>query len=160
MSALKLRLDVQNAASDGDIPTQTLLKRWVRAAIGTQRRSAEVSLRIVDEDEMCALNGRYRGKPQPTNVLSFPADLPPEVDLPHLGDIVICAAVVVREARAQHKLALDHWAHLVIHGTLHLLGFDHIDTADAEVMEGLEIEILNTLQIANPYLENGFNNHG
>ncbi len=152
LSTAKLRLDVQNA-SDREVPTQSLLKTWVRAAIGAQRRAAEVSMRIVDETEMSELNGQYRGKPQPTNVLSFPADLPPELKLPHLGDIVICATVVEREAQAQHKLATDHWAHLVIHGTLHLLGFDHIDAADAEVMESMEIAILKTLKIANPYTE-------
>jgi probable rRNA maturation factor len=167
----RLRLDLQDASSGRDIPAQSLLKRWVRAAIGTQRRQAEISLRIVDEPEMSELNGQYRGKPYPTNVLSFPADLPPEVKLPYLGDIVICAAVVEREALAQGKQPLDHWAHLLIHGTLHLLGFDHIDAADAEAMESREIEILKTLAIANPYIiaagddnesssEDGLVNHG
>lgn len=147
----RLRLDLQNASSGHAIPAQSLLKLWVKAAIGTQRRQAEVSLRIVDEAEMTELNGQYRGKAYPTNVLSFPADLPPEVKLPHLGDIVICAAVVEREAREQHKKPIDHWAHLLVHGTLHLLGFDHIDPAEAEAMERREIEILKTLAIANPY---------
>jgi len=151
-AAAKLRLDLQDASSGCEIPAQSLLKLWVRAAIGTQRRQAEISLRIVDEAEMIELNGRYRDKPQPTNVLSFPADLPPELKLPHLGDIVACAAVIEREAREQHKALDDHWAHMLIHGTLHLLGFDHIEPSEAEVMEGLEIDILKTLNIANPYL--------
>lgn len=151
-AAAKLRLDLQNASSGYEIPAQSLLKLWVRAAIGTQRSQAEISLRIVDEAEMIELNGRYRDKPQPTNVLSFPADLPPELKLPHLGDIVICAAVVEREAHAQHKAVVDHWAHMLIHGTLHLLGFDHIEPDEAEAMESLEIDILKTLNIANPYL--------
>lgn len=153
----RLRLDLQNASSGCEIPARSLLKSWVHAAIvgaadGTQRKQAEVSLRIVDEAEMSELNGRYRGKAYPTNVLSFPADLPPELKLPHLGDIVICAAVVEREALAQNKKPLDHWAHLAIHGTLHLLGFDHIEPEDAEAMESREIEILKTLHIANPYI--------
>jgi probable rRNA maturation factor len=160
---MKLRLDVQNASSDCEIPAQSLLKLWVQAALvtasaaatGRSCRQAEVSLRIVDVAEMIELNGQYRGKPQPTNVLSFPADLPPELKLPHLGDMVICAAVVEREAREQQKALADHWAHLLIHGTLHLLGFDHIDDAEAEVMESMEIEILKTLNIANPYIESG-----
>jgi len=152
-AAAKLRLDLQDASSGCEIPAQSLLKLWVRAAIGTQRRQAEISLRIVDAAEMIELNGLYRDKPQPTNVLSFPADLPPELKLPHLGDIVACAAVIEREAREQRKALNDHWAHMLIHGTLHLLGFDHIEPSEAEIMENLEIEILTTLQIANPYLE-------
>lgn len=152
----RLRLDLQNASSGYAIPAQALIKQWVRAAIegadATPRRQAEVSLRIVDETEMTELNGRYRGKAYPTNVLSFPADLPPEVKLPHLGDIVICAAVVEREAQEQHKKPADHWAHLLIHGTLHLLGFDHIEPDEADAMESREIDILKTLDIANPYI--------
>ncbi len=172
-SPVRLRLDLQDVSNGFDIPAQSLLKLWVRAALEGQRRQAEISLRIVDEAEMSELNGQYRGKAYPTNVLSFPADLPPEVKLPYLGDIVICAAVVEREALAQGKQPHDHWAHLLVHGTLHLLGFDHIESADAEAMEGREIEILETLAIANPYIiaagddasdespsEDGLVNHG
>jgi probable rRNA maturation factor len=170
-AAMKLRLDLQNVSSSREIPAQSLLKLWLQAALGgaalgTQRRQAEISLRIVDEAEMSELNGRYRGKPQPTNVLSFPADLPPEVKLPYLGDIVVCAAVLEREAQAQHKALPDHWAHMLIHGTLHLLGFDHIEPSEADAMESLEIAILKTLQIADPYdaagptTEDDLVNHG
>lgn len=167
-SSTRLSLDLQDASSGFDIPAQSLLKLWMRAALEGQRRQAEISLRVVDEAEMTDLNGRYRGKAYPTNVLSFPADLPPEVKLPYLGDIVICAAVVEREALAQGKKPHDHWAHLLIHGTLHLLGHDHIEDAEAEAMESREIEILKTLAIANPYespndespSEDGLVNHG
>src|SRR5690606_500913 len=111
----------------------------------------ELSIRIVDRDEIQALNAQYRHKNTPTNVLSFPCELPPAVDVPLLGDIVICAQVVQEEAAAQHKAELSHWAHMVVHGTLHLLGYDHMDDAEANEMESLEIEILNTLGFANPY---------
>jgi probable rRNA maturation factor len=108
-------------------------------------------LRLVDRSESESLNSRYRGKGGPTNVLSFAADLPEEVALPLLGDIVICAPLVAEEAAGQGKAERDHWAHLVVHGVLHLLGYDHQDPAEAQRMEKLEVEILNQLGIADPY---------
>ena len=108
-------------------------------------------MRIVDEAEGRALNARWRGRDYATNVLSFPAELPPGVALPLLGDLVVCAPVVAREAAEQGKPEADHWAHLVIHGTLHLLGFDHESESDAVVMEGLERELLAGLGIGDPY---------
>ena len=150
---LSVRLDFENASAQ-KAPAKTAFKQWISAALKTRRDKAELSLRIVDADEMRELNNRYRGANYATNVLSFPADLPPELKLPHLGDIVICAAVVEREAEEQHKASTAHWAHMVVHGTLHLLGYDHIDDADAEIMEALEIQILSELNFANPYIEN------
>jgi probable rRNA maturation factor len=108
-------------------------------------------VRITDEAEIRELNATYRGKDYATNVLSFPFEAPPGVDIPLLGDIVVCAAVVAREAAEQEKPLQAHWAHMVIHGTLHLLGYDHIEEADAEEMEGLEIRLLADLGYANPY---------
>ena len=108
-------------------------------------------MRVVDEPEMRALNARYRGKDYATNVLSFPAELPPGVELPLLGDIVVCAPVVAREAQEQHKRERWHWAHLMVHGTLHLLGHDHERPRQAAGMEAIERRILGALGIADPY---------
>ena len=148
---MKLSLDIQNACANTKPPAAAALRRWVRTALGERRGAVELSLRIVDEAEITELNARYRGKDYATNVLSFPADLPPELKLPQLGDIVICAPVVTREAAEQGKAEEAHWAHLVVHGTLHLLGHDHIDEAEAEAREALEIELLRRLDYPNPY---------
>lgn len=151
LTDITLCLDIDNVSSH-KVPSDEQFDSWVRAALDSRRDEAEISLRIVDADEITALNHQYRGKDYATNVLSFPADLPPELNLPHLGDIVICAAVVEREADEQKKPHLAHWAHMIVHGTLHLLGYDHIDDEDALVMETLEVEILQSLNIADPYL--------
>jgi probable rRNA maturation factor len=132
-------------------PDDAAFDRWVAAALSERREGAVVSLRIVDADEGRALNAQWRGRDAPTNVLSFPADLPDEVGLPLLGDLVLCAPVVQREAAEQGKAEEDHWAHLVVHGVLHLLGMDHQADAEAEAMEALEREILASLGIADPY---------
>jgi len=108
-------------------------------------------IRIVDKAEIQDLNKTYRDKDQPTNVLSFPSDLPIEIDEAILGDVVICTDVVADEARAQNKTFDHHLIHMAIHGTLHLLGYDHIDEKEALIMEGLEIKILEKIEIANPY---------
>ncbi|WP_254424001.1 rRNA maturation RNase YbeY [Rhodanobacter sp. C03] len=135
------------------LPAPTSFRCWVEAALrGAKRRKpAELAIRIVDADEGRALNHDYRGKDYATNVLSFPAELPPGVALPLIGDLAICASVVLREAAEQGKLARDHWAHLTIHGVLHLLGYDHIEDGEAEAMEALETRILAGLGIADPY---------
>jgi len=149
---MDLELDIQNASGDATIPSDTAFATWINAALDGEREQAEVSLRIVNSAEIAELNHQYRGKNYATNVLSFPADLPEELSLPLLGDIVICAEVVAREALEQHKTHDAHWAHMVVHGTLHLLGYDHIDDDEAEIMEGREIEILNRLNFPNPYI--------
>ncbi|EIL99690.1 rRNA maturation RNase YbeY [Rhodanobacter sp. 115] len=135
------------------IPAAASFRRWVDAALrGAKRRKAtELSIRIVDTAEGRALNRDYRGKDYATNVLSFEAELPPGVKLPLIGDLAICAPVVAREAAEQGKRERDHWAHLTVHGVLHLLGYDHIEDADAEVMEALETRVLADLGIADPY---------
>jgi probable rRNA maturation factor len=135
------------------LPSPVSFRRWVEAALhGAKRRKpAELSIRIVDADEGRALNRDYRGKDYATNVLSFPAELPPGVALPLIGDLAICAPVVLREAAEQGKLASNHWAHLTVHGVLHLLGYDHIEDSEAEAMEALETRILVGLGIADPY---------
>ncbi|MCK9635020.1 MAG: rRNA maturation RNase YbeY [Methylobacter tundripaludum] len=126
---------------------------WVDAALDGHNQDTEIVVRIVDEQESADLNEQYRHKSGPTNILSFPVDLPPGIELNLLGDLVICAPVLEKEAQEQGKLLADHWAHIVVHGVLHLLGYDHIDDAEAELMENKEIAILNKLQINNPYSE-------
>lgn len=120
---------------------------------GRRRRNGEISLRIVDADEGQSLNRRYRERDYATNVLSFPVELPPGLKSPLLGDLVICAPVVAREAPQQGKSLRDHYAHLTIHGTLHLLGYDHEDDEDAERMESIERLVLSRLGIDDPYRE-------
>jgi probable rRNA maturation factor len=150
----KLDVAVGYAAPRKGVPASASFRRWIEAALkGAKRRKAtEVSVRIVDTEEGQALNLQYRGRDYATNVLSFPVELPPGVDLPLIGDLVICAPVVAREAAEQGKKPADHWAHLTIHGTLHLLGYDHIDEAEAEAMEALETKVLAGLGIADPYI--------
>lgn len=148
---MSVDLDVQLAGEFGSLPTFDEFLRWVTVAL-QGRTPAELTVRIVAEDESRALNGRYRGKETETNVLSFPAELPEGIDLPLLGDIVICAPVVAAEAAAQGKPEKAHWAHLTVHGVLHLLGYDHQHEAEAGVMESLEIRLLESLGFPNPYV--------
>ncbi len=145
-----IEVDLQNAA-DSPIPNQQEFLKWVSLACGQQKPTAEVSIRVVEKDESQALNKQYRDKDKPTNVLSFPAEFPEGVDIPFLGDLVICAPIVVSEALEQHKTVESHWAHMVIHGTLHLLGYDHIEDNEAEEMEALETSLLQKLGHKCPY---------
>ena len=138
-------------------PAAISFRRWVSAALQGRIREADLAIRVVGEDEGLALNRHYRGKDYATNVLSFPADmaegvkLPKGVVLPLMGDIVLCAPVVAREAAEQGKPTTHHYAHLTVHGILHLLGMDHEDEREAECMEQLEREILAELGIEDPY---------
>ena len=144
-------LAVEVRIQGSDLPAMTRLQRWVEAALPAASADAEIGLCIVDEPESQALNLRYRGLDKPTNVLSFPAELPTELNLPLLGDLVVCAPVVAREATEQGKQLEAHWAHMLVHGTLHLLGYDHTNDADAEQMEALETDILTSLGYPDPY---------
>ena len=148
-----IELHVSYAGARGGLPSAASFRRWVEAAlIGARyRKTAEVSLRIVGAREGRALNRRYRGRDYATNVLSFPAELPRGIESPLLGDIVICAPIVAREAREQGKAVRDHYAHLTVHGVLHLLGFDHQNERDAVKMEALETRVLAGLGIHDPY---------
>jgi probable rRNA maturation factor len=144
-------VDVQIACDEDDVPDTEQFRDWARAAVGKLREDSELTIRIVDEAEIERLNSTYRHKVGATNVLSFPFDAPAEVKIPLLGDIVICAPVVRREANEQSKSADAHWAHMVVHGTLHLLGFDHNQEREAQEMEEMETRILSDLGFENPY---------
>jgi probable rRNA maturation factor len=144
-------IELQTASTAPDLPSEQQLQLWINTALEEIGRDTEIVIRLVDEQESQALNEQYRHKQGPTNILSFPADLPEGIELDLLGDLVICAPVVAKEALAQHKTSLAHWAHIVIHGVLHLLGYDHIDDDDAELMESKEITLLKKLNIDNPY---------
>lgn len=150
---LQLHLSRSSGLSLRGIPQRASFEKWVEAALrnARHRRNSEISLRIVDAQEGQALNRQYRHGDYATNVISFPVDLPPGVKLPLLGDLAICAPVVAREADEQGKPLRDHYAHMIIHGTLHLLGYDHQNDQDAERMEALERRILATLEIRDPY---------
>jgi probable rRNA maturation factor len=148
---MTLTFEVQRASDSKKIPTKTGLTQYAEVTLDGRRGAAKLVIRIVDEPESRALNRQYRGIDKPTNVLSFPFEAPPHVPSRHIGDLVICAPVVEREAAEQGKPLEAHWAHMVVHGVLHLLGYDHQTDADAETMEGLEIAILGRLGFPNPY---------
>lgn len=146
-------VELQQEIADQDLPGETQFNEWVSAALTGRKDEAELCIRIVDAEESRELNHQYRGKDKSTNVLSFPFEVPEGIPLNLLGDLVVCAEVVAREAEEQQKPLHHHWAHMIIHGTLHLLGYDHINDEDAEVMEQLEREILAQLEIPDPYQE-------
>ncbi|RBB19148.1 rRNA maturation RNase YbeY, partial [Xanthomonas oryzae pv. oryzae] len=143
---IRLDVAVSYALPRAGLPSAVSFRKWVAAALKGRIREADLAVRLVDEKEGCSLNHHYRGKDYATNVLSFPAELPeglPKgIKMPLLGDLVICAPVVAREAAEQGKSLAAHYAHLTVHGTLHLLGWDHDDDKEADAMEQLEREIL------------------
>ncbi|GGA78739.1 endoribonuclease YbeY [Neiella marina] len=155
---MAIELDLQRATECSAIPSEAMFETWLDTAFVAVQPHApaalqEITIRVVDSDESQELNSTYRGKEKPTNVLSFPFEAPPGIVLPLLGDLVICAEVVAIEAQQQQKPLEHHWAHMVIHGLLHLLGYDHIQDDEAEVMEQKEREILAQLAIPDPYIE-------
>lgn len=151
MGSILVDLQIATENIEG-LPTEEQIVQWATAAIQPEGNEVEMTVRIVDEAESHELNLTYRGKDRPTNVLSFPFECPDEVELPLLGDLVICRQVVEREAAEQEKPLMAHWAHMVVHGGLHLLGYDHIEDDEAEEMESLETQIMQGLGFADPYL--------
>ncbi|MFT6927652.1 MAG: putative rRNA maturation factor [Psychromonas sp.] len=154
---MQLYVDLQVACTDtGNLPLPADFEKWIETAIlggsDSHQEEAELTVRIVDKDESMQLNHQYRNTPKPTNVLAFPFQNPPGITLPLLGDLIICKEVVANEAQLQGKPLTAHWAHMAIHGTLHLLGYDHIEQADALEMESLETQLLTELGFTDPYL--------
>lgn len=147
-------IDIEINSSNKHIPSVENIEHWIGVALHSDELvNAEVSVYIVDEAESQELNLQYRAKNKPTNVLSFPADIHEAVGVPLLGDLVICAPVVEREAAEQGKSLDAHWAHMLIHGTLHLLGYDHIEDDEANVMEALETYLMTQMNFPAPYAE-------
>ncbi|MDE8602336.1 rRNA maturation RNase YbeY [Marinomonas sp. RSW2] len=151
MAHLELDLQIATKATQR-LPSEADFRLWVEKALPTLGEEFEVTIRIVDEEESHALNHEYRGKDKPTNVLSFPFEAPPGLELPLLGDLVICTRIVEKEAKEQDKELLHHWAHMTIHGILHLRGYDHINDDEADEMELIETQLLASLSISDPYL--------
>ncbi|MBA6264954.1 rRNA maturation RNase YbeY [Colwellia sp. Bg11-12] len=149
---MTITLDLQHACDAPDLPTHEQFQRWVDTALNRYEKDFELTIRLVEIQESQSLNLQYRKKDKPTNVLSFPFEVPEGIELDLLGDLVICAQVVAQEASEQHKILGNHWAHIVIHGCLHLLGYDHIDDVEATEMEALETKLLKTLEISDPYI--------
>ena len=143
-------VDLQNDEKLAKVPEPGLLKQWVEASLITAYEQFEQTVRVVGEDESRALNSQFRGIDRPTNVLAFPSESD-YLEYICLGDLVICAPVVIEEARQQGKSLEAHWAHMVVHGMLHLQGYSHDEDAEAEEMEALEVKILSTLGYSNPY---------
>jgi probable rRNA maturation factor len=151
---MELSIDIQNPGGYQDLPAPGDIAQWLNAAWQDEKPDTTVLVRIVDEHEGTQLNLDYRGKDYATNILSFPFEAPPiPLDNNHLGDLVLCHPVVLKEAQEQHKNIQHHWAHLLIHGMLHLQGYDHLNDDDAEQMESLEIKILKQMGYQNPYKE-------
>ncbi len=151
MAHLELDLQIATDSITG-LPSANDFMLWVKTALPTSDEKFEITIRIVDERESYALNSKYRGQDKPTNVLSFPFEAPMEIEIPLLGDLVICKQVVDFEATKQKKPLFHHWAHITIHGILHLCGYDHINDDEAEEMEAVETQLLASLDIPALYL--------
>ncbi|MDE1337031.1 rRNA maturation RNase YbeY [Vibrio aestuarianus] len=150
---MSIELDLQLAVeSEQGLPTLNDFSQWLNKAVTPFQTQAEVTIRVVDVQESQQLNYEYRGKDKPTNVLSFPFEAPPGMEIDLLGDLVICRQVVEQEAQEQNKPLMAHWAHMVVHGSLHLLGYDHIEDDEAEEMESLETEIMLDMGFEDPYI--------
>lgn len=150
---MSIELDLQLAVEDEKgLPTFDDIHLWLSSAVAKFQPQAEITVRLVDEQESHQLNYDYRGKDKPTNVLSFPFEAPPGIEMDLLGDLIICRQVVEREAVEQNKPLMSHWAHMVVHGSLHLLGYDHIEDDEAEEMESLETEIMQSMGFKDPYI--------
>ena len=145
-----LTLHFENASGEAGVPDESDVHRWLSYTLNDYPRDFEICVRLVSREESARLNSDYRGKTNATNVLSFPADLPEEIS-PLIGDLAICVPVVAEEAKQQHKPLTAHWAHMLIHGCLHLMGYDHIEPAQASQMEQLETRILADLGFPDPY---------
>ncbi|MDN3653222.1 rRNA maturation RNase YbeY [Thalassotalea ponticola] len=152
MSSSDIAVDLQIACDNPNLPSAEQCQLWAETALGEYNKPFELTIRLVNRDESQQLNKQYRDKDKPTNVLSFPFEVPDGIDLDLLGDLVICADVVETEATQQNKPLFAHWAHMIIHGCLHLLGFDHINEDDANEMEAIEIRLLADLGFTNPYI--------
>ena len=146
-------VEVQYVHDFAGMPSTEQFQTWVDQALADYEQDTEIVIRIVDEQESAALNAQFRQKQGPTNILSFPFEVPDGIELNLLGDLVICAPVVAKEAMQQNKHLFDHWAHIVVHGILHLVGYDHHQDRQAEQMEAKEIKILEKMFINNPYRE-------
>jgi probable rRNA maturation factor len=150
---MTLELYIQRIVDHQGMPSDEQIYNWVTLALKSKlKESPELTVRITDTHEIQALNHEYRGKNKPTNVLSFPFEAMPGMAVNLLGDVVLCAEVVEAEAKEQNKTPTAHWAHIIIHGCLHLLGYDHISEKEADEMEGLEIALLEQLGYNNPYI--------
>ncbi|MFA0378217.1 rRNA maturation RNase YbeY [Vibrio sp. 10N.222.54.A3] len=150
---MSIELDLQLAVeNEQGLPTEQDIQLWLDKTIPQFQENAELTVRIVDTQESHQLNHEYRGKDKPTNVLSFPFEAPQGIELDLLGDLIICRQVVEKEAEEQSKPLLAHWAHMVVHGSLHLLGYDHIEDDEAEEMESLETEIMQSMGFEDPYI--------
>ncbi len=149
-------IDIQHACADKIPITDAIMRKWARLTLATECDTAELTLRLVDSADITQLNLQYRKQNKATNVLAFPAHIPAGIELayPLLGDVIICPSVLQHESIELQKPLIAHWAHIVIHGILHLLGYDHIHENDATIMQGLEIELLAQLNFDNPYTEN------